>query len=69
MIESPLIQKVQAEARHGCILALLQDRFNKVPRDVPKHLGKIIDTKKLRKLIILAVKCRDMEAFREGLLD
>ena len=32
-------------------------------------LARIIDTKKLSNLNILAAKCRDMEAFRERLLD
>jgi hypothetical protein len=69
MIESPLILKVRAEAQHEGILDLLKDRFDKVPRDVAQGVAKIIETKKLRKLILLAAKCRDMEAFREGLLD
>jgi hypothetical protein len=69
MIESPLIQKVRAEAQHGDILDLLKDRFGKVPREVAEEVARIIDTKKLRRFLILAAKCRDMEAFRVGLLD
>jgi len=60
---------VRAEAQHGDILDLLKDRFGKVPRDVAKEVARIIDTKKLSNLNILAAKCRDMEAFREGLQD
>jgi hypothetical protein len=71
MIDSPLIQKVQAEAQakaqHGDILELLKYRFDKVPRDVAKAVGMIIETKRLRKFVILAAKCRDMDTFREAL--
>ncbi len=68
MIESPLIQKVIAESIHQDILALLKDRFDTVPRNLTKPLREILDEKKLRQLILLAVKCPDLQTFREALL-
>jgi len=68
MIESPLLQRIIAGRVHDLILDALKDRFGSVPRDVRKLLGDIIDEKKLRKLNRLAIKCSDMETFREALL-
>jgi predicted transposase YdaD len=67
MIESPLLQRVRAEVQHGAVLDLLKDRFGAVPRDVTKPLREIIDEKKLRRLVRLAAKCADLDAFREAL--
>jgi hypothetical protein len=67
MIESPLLQKVAAEASHKLILDTLKDRFGSTPRDVTKRLRKIIDEKKLRRLNLIAIKCADLDAFREAL--
>lgn len=68
MIESPLIQKVIAETIHQNILDVLKVRFETVPRNVTKPLREILDEKKLRKLNMLAVKCPDLETFRQALL-
>jgi hypothetical protein len=68
MIESPLLRKMIAETRHADILDVLKTRFGTVPRDVATLLRDILDPKKLRKLNVLAVKCPDLEAFREALL-
>ena len=68
MIESPLIQKVQAGTSHELILDALKDRFGSTPRDVTKPLREIIDLKKLRLLNRIANKCADLDAFREALL-
>jgi hypothetical protein len=68
MIESPLLRKMRAETSQDHILALLKDRFDSVPRNVTKQLREIIDEKKLRKLILLAAKCPDLQAFYEALL-
>jgi hypothetical protein len=68
MIESPLIQRVIAESIHQDILALLKDRFDTVPRTVTKPLREILDEKKLRKLLLLASKCPELETFRQALL-
>ncbi len=68
MLESPLLQKMIAETRQGDILDLLKDRFGTVSSDVNKHLRAIIDEKKLRKLLLLAAKCPDLQAFRDVLL-
>jgi hypothetical protein len=68
MIESPLIQKVRAENSHELILDALKDRFGSTPRDVTKQLREIIDEKKLRRIHRIAIKCADMDTFREALL-
>jgi hypothetical protein len=68
MIESPLIQRVLAEHDHELILAVLKDRFETVPREVTKCLRAEINEKKLKKLVVLAAKCRSVEAFRDALL-
>jgi hypothetical protein len=67
MIESPVLQKLIAERFHSVILDVLKDRFGSIPRDVTRHLGAILDEKRLRKLILLAGKCPDLQAFRDVL--
>jgi hypothetical protein len=67
MVESPVIQKLRADAQHGDILDLLKDRFGPVPRDVTKTLREVLDEKKLRRLNRLAAKCADLNEFRNGL--
>ena len=68
MIESPLLQKVIAESIQQDILEFLKARFDTVPRDVTRLLRAELKEKKLRKLVALAARCPDMDAFREGLL-
>ena len=68
VIESPLVQQWKAEAVHEVILDLLKDRFTTVPRDVSKQLRAIVKEKKLRELGRLAMKCRDLDAFRDAML-
>jgi hypothetical protein len=68
MIESPLIQKVRADANHELILDALKDRFGSTPRDVTKRLREIINEKELRRLNRIANKCADLDAFRAALL-
>jgi hypothetical protein len=68
MFESPVLQRLLAMRFHEVILDLLKDRFGTIPQDVRKLLGDIINEKKLRKLILFASKCSDLEAFREKLL-
>ena len=68
MIESPLLQKVIAERMQQVVIDVLKDRFDTVPRDVTRLLRAELKEKKLRKLNILAARCPDMDAFREGLL-
>jgi hypothetical protein len=67
MIESPLIQQWKAEAVHEMILEILRDHFKTVPRTVSKQLREIGDEKRLRKLVVLAANCADLQAFRAAL--
>ena len=67
MFESPLLKRMLAGVTHRLILAILKDRFGKVPRDVTRRLDKILDEKKLTNLNILAATCPDLEAFRQAL--
>jgi hypothetical protein len=68
MLESPLLQRMMAARTHDLILDVLKERFGTVPRDVSKLLREIINEKKLRQLNRTAIKCTDMETFREALL-
>jgi hypothetical protein len=67
LYKSPVLQHWKAEAIHEIIRAILKDRLGAIPRDVSKRIRKIIDEMKLRKLSVLAAKCRDIEAFRDAL--
>ena len=62
--ESRFLQKVIAERIHDLILDTLKDRFGSVPRDVTKQLREIVDEKKLKRTLKVAIKCPDIEAFR-----
>jgi hypothetical protein len=67
MIESPLIQEIEAKNSHGLILALLQSRFKNVPEDITEELTNIIDKKRLVELNKAAATCKDLKAFRKRL--
>ena len=66
MIESPLVQQWKAETAHDFLLDVLRARFDRVPRDVSKRLLAINDEKLLRKILGIAMKSTDIEAFREA---
>jgi hypothetical protein len=68
MFESPVLQKFVAERGHKYILAVLKARFGTVPRDVTRLLRDVLDDKKIERLVVLAAKCSDLQAFRDGLL-
>jgi hypothetical protein len=68
MIESPMLRKMIAEARHQDILGFLKGRFGTVPRDLSRHLRAILDEDKLNQLVVFAGQCPDLSAFREALL-
>jgi hypothetical protein len=67
MIESPVLQKVIANALQEAILEILKDRFGTLPRELTKQLREILSEKKLRKLSVVAAKCPDLNAFRDAL--
>jgi hypothetical protein len=67
MIESPVLQKWRAEVHQIDILDVLNERFKSVPPDLAQQLREIIDEKKLHRLVRLAVKCLDLDAFRKAL--
>lgn len=71
MIESPLIQEIVSEAQlktaHEDILGVLQTRFKTVPSDIKAALCAILDRKRLRDLLSLAVTCPHLDAFRGAL--
>jgi hypothetical protein len=68
MIESPLMQKMMAEAHNRATLRILRGRFGTVPRDMTKRLGEIIDEERAADLNVLAAQCPDLQAFRDALL-
>jgi predicted transposase YdaD len=67
MIESPLIQELLAEEKHGDILRVLTDRFGAVPPAITTSLRSIQDVEKLRGLMVWASRCPDMDAFHSRL--
>jgi hypothetical protein len=71
MIESPLIQELRqefmAEQRHKDIVDVLEERFGSVPQDIITALGAIQDAERLGQLLRWAVRCPDLEAFRQRL--
>jgi hypothetical protein len=75
MIESPLIQELEAEftqkatqkARHESILLVLESRFGPFPEDVRTAVRRVSDESALRAMTVLAARCPDIDAFRSGL--
>jgi hypothetical protein len=67
MIESPLIQELEAEWAHESILLVLESRFGSVPEDVGTAVQRVQDASALRAMIVLAARCPDINAFRSGL--
>ncbi len=67
MIESPMLQRMRAETLHNAILGVLKDRFDTISRDLTKQLRSELDEKKLNKLVIVAGKCRDLDAFARAM--
>ena len=68
MIESRVVQRWKAESLQDAILEVLKDRFGVVSRGVAKPLREILNEKRLKKLVVLAGKCPDLDAFRAALL-
>jgi hypothetical protein len=70
MIESPLIQELEAEftskAMHESILLFLEGRFGPVPEDVRATVQRVQGKSALRALTSLAARCPDIDAFRQG---
>jgi hypothetical protein len=66
-IESPLIQELMAQQRHMDIVGVLEERFGGVPQDIITALGAIQEDKRLGQLIRWAVRCPDLETFRQQL--
>jgi hypothetical protein len=75
MIESPLIQELEAEftlkatqkAMHESILLFLEGRFGPFPEDVRTAVQRVQDASALRAVTVLAARCPDIDAFRDGL--
>jgi hypothetical protein len=68
MIESPLIQELQAEYGQNMILEYLKNRFGKVPSDVRKLLSEMKNPKKLTKLFGGLSKYETIEDVKDALL-
>ena len=67
MIESPVVQRWQAESLHEAILAILKRRLGSPGRDLTKDLRKIRDGKKLVALSVTAAECDNLAAFIEAM--
>lgn len=67
MIESPVLRRFLAEARHEDILMVLTTRFGPPSEDVRAALQTIESKSKLDELLKSAASCPDLEAFRARL--
>jgi hypothetical protein len=75
MIESPLYQEIAVElkreattaARLQGIMDVLQGRFGLAAKELEVELA-AVDSDRLRELLVFAVKCRNLAAFRKRLL-
>ena len=67
MIESPLIQELEAEFAHKSILLFLESRFGSVPEDVRSAVQRVRDESAIRAMTVLAARCPDIDAFRRGM--
>jgi hypothetical protein len=67
MIESPLIQELEAEFAQNSILLVLEGRFGSVPEDIRAAVRRTQDQPALRAMTLLAARCPDLDAFRRGL--
>ncbi len=68
MLESPLLQDLQARIPQKAILELLKKRFGTVPREVRRLLGETKGEDRLVALILAAAECDSMDAFKDQLL-
>jgi hypothetical protein len=64
MIESPLIQEIEAKRTQRDILKVLKTRFKKVPEDIVAGLGKVLEEKDLDDLLGVAAICKGLAEFR-----
>ncbi len=67
MIESPLIQEIEAKNSHELILSFLEGRFAAIPEDIIAKLNAILDKQRLRELAKIAGNCKDLKSFRKAL--
>jgi hypothetical protein len=71
MIESPLLQEIEARARGEgrveALLRVLEVRFGRVPEDIRSTVEGVRDERELDALIEAAVRCPDLAAFRARL--
>jgi hypothetical protein len=64
-LESPLIQEILAEHMQGTLLFALRTKFGEVPPELSAQVHAIADVHRLETLIVQAVVCPDLAAFRE----
>jgi hypothetical protein len=67
MIESPLVEQLIAKNNHELIEDTLVVRFGAVESELRQQLRAVTNLKKLKKLHRVAVKCPDIETFKEQL--
>jgi hypothetical protein len=75
MIESPLIQELEAEfthkatlkAMHNTILIVLEGCFGPVSDDIQAAVQRVQDESALRAVALLAARCPDLDSFRKHL--
>jgi len=62
-----LINKGEAKGKADLILAILEDNFGEIPPAIQVAITQIIDLATLKKLAILAGKCKSLSEFKKAL--
>lgn len=65
MIESPVLRELMAETRRDDIIAFLVGRFGREARALRPALNKVVQDKRLKRLLTESGKCPDLESFRK----
>jgi hypothetical protein len=65
ILESPLIREILAERFRETLLRALRTKFGEVPPELSAQVHAIADVQRLETLIVQAVVCPDLAAFRE----
>jgi hypothetical protein len=66
-LESPLVKEVLAKQTQENLLEFLTARFGEVPKEVETKIKKIKQLARLKRFIVQAAVCPDLEAFRTHL--
>jgi hypothetical protein len=57
----------EAEGRRGTVLAILEDRFGKIPSEIIDLVNSYSDQIALKSIAVRAASCKTLDEFKEGL--